>query len=724
MTTMTKLFPLQPYPSDLSFLQDELAWIDARCRRLGLDAKIAGLPPRGRRRGHDDDDTDATELRRMRERFFKSEVEFRTTIDARRAVTGPLALDRVCALNGLDDFERTVLLLAAAPAFAKSFGDAFAALTREEYGVAECTVELVFSFVEADFTERVDRRPQFASTSRLVSQDLITNPHGHRGADPNALLDCTLSLTSRTFATLVGRLALADELVEFSSLESPLGTLDQVVLPLADRERILAVIDRHDAYLDRRKSWGFDEVIRYGRGILMLFAGPPGTGKTLTAHAVAHRMGKRVLNVDIPTFSSHREADRFLPALFREARLQDAVLFFDECDTLFAARRSGNTLMNVLLTEAERFDGIAILATNEPGALDPALDRRVLVRVEFRAPDRHARAEIWRRHLPAAAPGVTNIDIERLASQYEISGGYIKNAVLTAVAESVQSGAESLTTELLDRAARAQARRGFDCDEERMYPKVRLSHVVVAKRAKQQLGEIVEAARDRQVVLDRWGVGAHLSYGKGVAALFFGPPGTGKTLCAEAIAGELNRPLYALSAASLLSKWVGETELKIEGAFRTAKAQGAVVLFDECDSLFASRAESSAQHDVRAVNSLLVGIERFDGVVILATNLRERLDAALARRMGWAVEFALPAEVERLEIWKKLLPESVPGVADLDLARLAHRYELSGGQIKNIVFRAAFRAAAAGTLDLQTLEAAADEEVGTPRRRSVGFASA
>ena len=102
---------------------------------------------------------------------------------------------------------------------------------------------------------------------------------------------------------------------------------DRVVLEPAARRRILSVLDKHDLYLQHRKDWGFDEVIQYGRGMVMLFHGEPGTGKTMTAHAIAHHLGKKVLNVDIPTFVDHANHDRFLPALFREARVRDAVLF-------------------------------------------------------------------------------------------------------------------------------------------------------------------------------------------------------------------------------------------------------------------------------------------------------------------------------------------------------------------------------------------------------------
>jgi len=213
-------------------------------------------------------------------------------------------------------------------------------------------------------------------------------------------------------------------------------------------------------------------------------------------------------------------------------------------------------------------------------------------------------------------------------------------------------------------------------------------------------------------VLERWGIGAHLSNGKGVSALLYGDPGTGKTLCAEAVASELHRPLLTASIPALASKWVGETEMNLEALFREARVQGAVLFLDEADSLLMERGEGRAsRHDDSAVNVLLKLMERHDGVVLLATNLPDRLDRALSRRLTYRLCFPLPDAGLREQIWRRLLPDSVP-TGELDFCGLGRRYDLSGGQIKNAVFKAAYRAAAAGgELSQIILERAAKEEL-------------
>ena len=726
-----------PYDSDLDYMQEELRWIEARCRRISADVRLrrmqSGETERVSRWDREED-VSAAVLQRRRTTFVRAENKVRKTIDARLRATRcqsefDLAVDRLCDTYGLDLFERTLLLLAAAPCFSRSFEDLYEKLDSDQLS-SNLTVEVAYTFLEVPFADRIHRRSTFGPRGALVANDLLSVEMGTRYHSPKDLLIADIEINSRTFSYLIGQNDICEEFLEFSSVQKPMADLDQVVLADQEKHRILSVVERHDQYLTCRKEWGFDDVIRYGRGVLMLFHGKPGTGKTMTAHAIASTMGKRILNVDIPTFSEHREADRFLPALFREARLQDAVLFFDECEVLFASRMMGNTLMTLLLSEIERFEGVAILATNIPQVLDEALDRRILVKVRFPEPDRQARLDIWRKHLPAKAPLSDDIDLHLLADRYELTGGYIKNAVLTAVAEAVHGNGQvpTITMAHLEEAARAQMQRPRDDDDDLVRPVVRLEDVVIDSATQDQVTELIAAARNRRTVLERWGIGAHLTYGKGVSALLYGDPGTGKTLCAEAVAGELGRPLLTAAVPALVSKWVGETEKNLDYLFRRARSQDAVIFLDEADSLLMERGEGRAsRHDDSAVNVLLKLIERHTGVVLLATNLRDRLDRALGRRLTYQIELAFPGAAARTAIWRRLLPESVPVDGDLDLQRLGRRFGLTGGRIKNAVFKAAFRAANAGEpLSQGLLEAAALEELhaagGSTDQNVIGFA--
>jgi len=720
-----RLDALVPWPSDLAYLQAELHWIEARCARLLLEkqanrsAEVREPGTRSIFRREDDDTPSPADARAQLPPARAEEDALRDWIDARlqahHIACGPLAIDQLVAAHGLSEFERLTLLLAAAPCVSRRFENLYAGFESEQQ--PSLTVDAIFSFAELDFEARVRHRAMFGTRGRLVCKDLIEMPFRGRTASPKDLLGSEIVIRGRTLSYLLGDTGLGDELDALASVETPLASFDRLVLPDADKERILRVVGEHERVRATRTAWGLDDVVGYGRGALLLFHGAPGTGKTMAAHAIAAKLGKRVLTVDIPTFTAHAEAGRFIPGLFREARLQDAVLFFDECESLFESRTRGNNLMTILLTEVERFEGVAILATNLPHRLDEALDRRILVRLRFPEPDVEAREAIWRGLLPETVPLASDVDLRALAERFELAGGYIKNAVLAAAAHAVYvagDAAPRVTHAMLAEAAREQSVRGFGDDEAPPeVPRTRLSDVVLPPDIRRDVEELVAAARSRRTVLERWGLGAHFSHGKGIAALLHGPAGTGKTLCAEAIAGELGRPLVHASIAGVLSPFQGETERGLSLLFARAKRLGAVLFLDEADTLLGDRERTPASRaEAGVVNVLLTEIERFDGVVLVATNLATRLDSALARRLAWNFALQRPDAPLRAGIWRGLLGPDIPCDGPIDADALGKRFALSGGRIKNAVFKAAFRAARAQRgLTMADLERAAREEV-------------
>jgi len=203
----------------------------------------------------------------------------------------------------------------------------------------------------------------------------------------------------------------------------------------------------------------------------------------------------------------------------------------------------------------------------------------------------------------------------------------------------------------------------------------------------------------KRLIFNRWGLRRVVRKNKGLTLLFAGPPGTGKTMTAEAIAKELKRPLLVVNYAHLENMWVGETEKNIEAVFKQADMRNAILFFDEADAIFGKRSEVKDAHDRYAnieVSYLLQRMETYDGVTVLATNLRANLDEAFTRRLQFAVDFPFPDEAYRLRIWETLFPPGVPRGEDLDFRLLARRFKLAGGNIRNIIISAAYLAAADG----------------------------
>jgi hypothetical protein len=225
------------------------------------------------------------------------------------------------------------------------------------------------------------------------------------------------------------------------------------------------------------------------------------------------------------------------------------------------------------------------------------------------------------------------------------------------------------------------------------------SQLVLAPMTLALLHEVAGAIAQRETVHEDWGLADRSGRGRGVAVLFSGASGTGKTMAACVLARHSGRPLYRVDLAGVVSKYIGETEKNLDRVFTAARGADAVLLFDEADALLGKRSEVKDAHDRYAnleVAYLLQRLEEHDGVVILASNLPRNIDTAFARRLHYVVEFPRPGRELRERIWRGILAPPVPTAPDLDFAALAARFELTGGEIQNLVLEAAFAAATRG----------------------------
>jgi SpoVK/Ycf46/Vps4 family AAA+-type ATPase len=240
---------------------------------------------------------------------------------------------------------------------------------------------------------------------------------------------------------------------------------------------------------------------------------------------------------------------------------------------------------------------------------------------------------------------------------------------------------------------------------ETVTPERTLADVVLPPQTRQTLEQALAQVRNHTLIFNRWGLGERHASGRGLAFNFAGPPGTGKTICAEAIAHALGMKLLVVQYAEAESMWVGETPKNIVATFRKAAEQNAVLFFDEADAIATRRSAGAVmRYDREAnltVNVLLRELEAFNGIVIFATNLAANFDPAFERRIRTHVLFEMPGVEERERIWElQIHPKKTPLASDVDFRRLAERYGVSGGDIKNAVIKAAAAAAAEPGADL------------------------
>jgi hypothetical protein len=237
---------------------------------------------------------------------------------------------------------------------------------------------------------------------------------------------------------------------------------EDLVLTAEDRDRVEEFIARRVFASQVYGEWGFGARIERGRGAIALFSGPPGTGKTMLAGVIARGLGLELYQVDISQIQSRwvGETEKQLGRVFDLAERAHAVLLFDEADSLLAKRtdvetandRYANSNTNYLLQRLEQYTGVAVLTTNRDTALDEALQRRLTLRLRLSVPEIPERERLWTSFLPAAVPRERHIDVETLARDYELTGGYIKNVVVRAAFLAAREQ-RKLGTALLRRAA-------------------------------------------------------------------------------------------------------------------------------------------------------------------------------------------------------------------------------------------------------------------------------
>jgi hypothetical protein len=225
-------------------------------------------------------------------------------------------------------------------------------------------------------------------------------------------------------------------------------------------------------------------------------------------------------------------------------------------------------------------------------------------------------------------------------------------------------------------------------------PHHRLDQLVLDAETLARIREAVNVLQSQDLLFGCWNLGAVARTGRRMALNFYGPPGTGKTLAAEAIAAMLGRQILAVSYAELESKYVGETPKNIRAAFRRATESGALLFFDEADSILGKRLTSITQAADNSINvarsTTLIELDNFDGAVIFASNLVGNYDTAFLRRVLAHVEFPLPALEQRRRIWECHVPKELPIRDDVDFALLAQYSDTAaGGDIQNAVLLAA-----------------------------------
>jgi ATPase family associated with various cellular activities (AAA) len=568
---------------------------------------------------------------------------------------------RVAEAFHIGPFELDVLLLALAPEldlrYERIYGYLQDDVTRRRPSVA-LALDLFCSSAE----ERLAARERFESPAPLRRRRLLSLVAEPGHADP-PLLGRSLVLDEPVVSSLLGRPALDPLLADACELVEPTAAMLPPALErLAERARTRM------------------------RTVLHLH-GFRGSGRRRAGAALAACAGKRLHAIDLArALDADRAFAETLACALRDAELNDAVPYLAGLDPLLDPERASD----LRTLTAALSDAPALTIVSSEVEWRPVPRPAGFVSIELPVPDATARRAIW-----SAGTALSEAELDVLASRFRLTSGQIRDAIEEA---RTAAGGEPDGPAVFA-GARDQAGGGLAGLARKTTPARRLEEIVLPPDRLEQLRALCDHVRYRAIVHEQWGFARRLGHARGLNVLFAGPSGTGKTMAAEIVAGELGLDLYVIDLAAVVSKYIGETEKNLAKIFDAAASASAVLFFDEADALFGKRSEVRDSHDRYAnieIAYLLQRMEDYDGVAIIATNLRKNLDDAFVRRMHFMVDFPMPDYADRLRIWKGMWPEELPLERDVDMAALARRYPLAGGSIRNVALASAFLAAADG----------------------------
>ena len=589
----------------------------------------------------------------------------------------PLAA--VARTGGLSGFDLEVVGLALAPEIDLAYERLYAFL-QDDVSRRRPSVDLALNVLCATPEAKVAQRVHFASDAPLVSNGLV-----ELVADPNVASPPLLAHFIKLDDAVV-RYLLGDE-----GLDARIRGGASLVEPSVAYHDALATDDATDG-LRTMVACARD----VGEPLRLYFSGPADSAKRRTAALLAAWTQAPLLSIDLAAaLEPAEDAARTIDVLFREARLHDAIVYIEPFDAVGGAADAGRR--RLLMDALAGHGGVAILAGTDERAPHGA-GAEGIVEVAFPLPEHAERSARWAQSLGAAGVALHPDEIEQVAGRFRLTPDQISDAVDTARHVARGRGSPPTISDLLE-AARARSDADLAGVARKIEPIHEWDQLALPADTQMQLHELYQQVDERHRVLDVWGFGRRLSLGKGVNALFSGPSGTGKTMAAEIIARRLGLDLYKIDLAGVVSKYIGETEKNLARIFAAAGNASAILFFDEADALFGRRSEVRDSHDRYAnveIAYLLQQMEQYEGVAILATNLRQNMDDAFVRRLQFVIEFPFPDEERRGQIWRGLFPEEAERDEDIDFDLLARQFRITGGSIKNVVLAAAYLAAADG----------------------------
>jgi AAA+ superfamily predicted ATPase len=591
-----------------------------------------------------------------------------------------LRLEQLRQMFHLTPLELDALLICLLPELDLRYERLYAYL-HDDVTKKRATIGLVLDMLCPSFEDKLAARRCFSLQSPLIKHQLLSFTDDTL-AKSISLLARPLKVDERIITYLLGWDELDANLLPFVRVVVPQVELEKVILDEDVKSRLVQLTSHY---------------MNADSGLVWHFYGPWGAGKQTTAEAICHQLSLKLLIIDCPKMLAlNTPFEMLVKLILRESLLQNAAVYWDGFDVL--PPEEAQQLLDIIASEFESSPCPVFLASKN--AWHPSDTRCPFFQLAFPMPDFAQRKQLWQSHLNGQS-NISDVELTAVAGKFRLTAGQIENAAAIAQSLALWRDSESgiVYKEDLYTACRQQSNHKLSQLASKITLRYVWADIVLPKDQLEQLREICNYVKYHHLVYGEWGFDHKLSLGKGLNILFAGPSGTGKTMAAEIIANELRLDLYKIDLATVVSKYIGETEKNLDKIFKEAQDSNSILFFDEADAVFGKRSEVRDSHDRYAnieIAYLLQKMEEYQGVVILATNLRKNLDEAFARRLHFSVEFPFPEEEYRYQIWQKAFPEAAPLSEDINFTFMARQFKVSGGNIKNIALSAAFLSAEDG----------------------------
>ncbi|HUU26425.1 MAG TPA: ATP-binding protein [archaeon] len=696
--------------------KDNLEYIEARQQEYLLMVEIAGLKQqlfrqlKGSKVNPLANEENCTlDTKQLREKI--------DTLDAKRQQYKRINLEkeknsgdtdipfvRLRARTGINSFDEDVLWLmyfkAVSPDFYQLYEDSgFNTYGRERRGEIRIG-NLLQIILPNSFGEQMKAIKRFHKESPLVACHLIEFYGDIEDCDSIQGVELNLPLRLINWISGYPEDILAQGRFR---IERPTDKLENVILPDSYKDCLKALLERYDDYVAKYKSLGMDELITYGRSIVVLEYGPPGTGKTMLARAMSSHLGRPLISLRKDMDAGERyphSAEGLVARLFREAKLQNGIVFLDECERLCS---ENGEFTRELLYELENNDIMVIMATNRPDLMARALDRRISLKLPFNIPDAASRLKIWRTLIPQGVTLKSEVDLGRLAAKYSLAGGYIKNAVLMALKAAVnraKDGTIALAQNDLEDAAKEQERHvgGVNLYRKIVQPQESLEHCMVSAGDRERLMEIASLADGHRLLKLRQGSGSTDRHRGlyGFKVLFYGHEYTIAFQAAQGIAKKLGVNMETVILEDVLSEKDRKsedstiTQFKVEHLFENAAGTGNILVFCDRSGLLGSKENGLATGG--AFTRFERMLDEFDGTALLVSGAINLRGPEVQKMFHKAIFFGKPGPEMLKRYWEGAIGTLVSETGKVDCEELASEGSFTYEQVCKIAYLAQLKA--------------------------------